>query len=100
MLEIPHLAAERGLRRMQAAFRRELHAAGLGDGDEITKMPQLHALVLYLLGISVNLQSLFQRGHAALFKPLRGERRGRDADGRQALNRTEFVVDLRRTRAA
>ena len=42
LLEVPHLAAEGGLRRMQAAFRRELHAARLGDGDEIAKMPELH----------------------------------------------------------
>ena len=68
LLEVPHLAAEGGLRRMQAAFRCELHAAGLGDSDEITKMPQLHALVLYLLGIPVNLQSLFQRERRALFE--------------------------------
>ena len=44
LLEVPHLAAEGGLRRMQAAFRCELHAAGLGDCDEIAKMPELHAL--------------------------------------------------------
>src|SRR5580693_7312314 len=69
LLEVPHLAAEGWLRRMQAAFRRELHAPSLSDGDEITKVPQLHASgALYLLGISVNLQSLFQRGHAPLFK--------------------------------
>ena len=42
-LEVPHLAAERGLRRMQAAFRRELHASRLRDGDEIAKMSELHA---------------------------------------------------------
>jgi hypothetical protein len=63
---------------MQAAFRRELHAPRLGDSDEIAKMPQLHALVLYLLGISVNLQSLFQRGRPALLKQQNED----DADGR------------------
>jgi hypothetical protein len=36
------------LRRMQAAFRRELHTPRLCDGDEITKMPQLHPC-LYIL---------------------------------------------------
>ena len=44
LLEVPHLAAEGGLRRMQAAFRCELHAPRLGDCDEIAKMPELHAL--------------------------------------------------------
>jgi hypothetical protein len=34
-------------------------------------------LVLYLLGISVNLQSLFQRGYLALFKRQDGD--GADA---------------------
>jgi hypothetical protein len=96
MLEIPHLAAEGWLRRMQAAFRRELHAPRLGDGDEITKMPELHALVLYLLGISVNLQSLFQRGRPAVFKRQNGERRGCGADGREALNRIDFAGDSQR----
>ena len=43
MLEVAHLPAEGWLRRMQAAFRRKLHASGLCDGDEIAKMPQLHA---------------------------------------------------------
>jgi hypothetical protein len=48
MLEVPHLPAEGWLRRMQAAFRRELHTPRLCDGDEITKMPQLHPC-LYIL---------------------------------------------------
>ena len=51
MLEVAHLAAERRLRRVQAALRRKLHAARLGDGDEIAKMPQLHIRLIYLLGI-------------------------------------------------
>jgi hypothetical protein len=48
LLEVPHLAAEGGLRGVQAAFRRELHAPRLGDRDEIAKMPELH-ICLYTL---------------------------------------------------
>ena len=43
ILEVAHLAAERGLRRVQARFRRELHASRFRDGDEIAKVPQLHS---------------------------------------------------------
>jgi hypothetical protein len=51
-LEVPHLAAEGGLRRVQAAFRRELHASRLCDGDEVAKMPQLHACLYTLQAYS------------------------------------------------
>jgi hypothetical protein len=85
---------------MQAAFRRELHAPSLSDGDEITKVSQLHALILYLAGISVKLQSLFQRGRPALSTGVNCEWRVWHVDGRQTLNRMDFVMDLLRTEAA
>ena len=82
MLEVPHLTAEGGLRRMQAAFRRKLHTPRLRDGDEIAKVPQFHASALYLVGISVNLQSLFRgRPSGCILAGERG-RCGWDADGR------------------
>jgi hypothetical protein len=37
MLKVPHLAAERRVRRMQTLFRRDLHAPRLGE------MPQLNS---------------------------------------------------------
>jgi hypothetical protein len=41
--EIAHLPAERGLRRVQPFLGRELDTPLFGDGDEITKMSQLHS---------------------------------------------------------
>ena len=40
--EIAHLSAQRGLCRVQPLLGRELQAALLRDGDEVTKMPELH----------------------------------------------------------
>src|SRR5437660_264528 len=42
VLEIPHLPAQGRLSRVQSPFGRNRQAALLGDGDEITKMSQLH----------------------------------------------------------
>src|ERR1700692_982448 len=42
VFEIADLAAEGRLRRVQPFLSRERQAALLGDGDEITKMSQLH----------------------------------------------------------
>jgi hypothetical protein len=43
IFEIPDLATEGRLRRVQAFLGRERQAALLGDRDEIAKVPQLHS---------------------------------------------------------
>ena len=43
MFQISDLTAERWLGRMQPPLGGDSQAALLGDGDEIPKMPQLHA---------------------------------------------------------
>src|ERR1700729_2012535 len=48
-------------------------------------------LVLYFGGISVNLQSLFQHGRAALFKRQNGERRGWALDAQSGQFRGKFT---------
>jgi hypothetical protein len=40
-LEVADLPAERRLRREQPRLRRELQAPGLGDRNEIAKLPEL-----------------------------------------------------------
>src|SRR6185295_3784110 len=42
VFQIPHLTAERRLRRMQPPLGRNRQAALLCDGDKITEMSQLH----------------------------------------------------------
>ena len=42
LFEVAHLPAEGGLRGVQPPFGGKLQAAFLGDGNEVTKMPQLH----------------------------------------------------------
>lgn len=44
VFQIPDLATERRLRRMEPPFGGECEAALLGDGNEIAKMPQLHTV--------------------------------------------------------
>src|SRR5262249_5234842 len=43
VLKIPHLTAERRLCGVQTPLGRDCQAPLLGDGDEISKMSQLHA---------------------------------------------------------
>jgi hypothetical protein len=43
MFQVSNLTTERWLGRMQPALGGERQAALLSDGDEIPKMPQLHA---------------------------------------------------------
>jgi NAD(P)-dependent dehydrogenase (short-subunit alcohol dehydrogenase family) len=44
LFQVPDLAAERGLRSVQAPLGCQGHAAFLGDRYQVAKMPQLHAL--------------------------------------------------------
>jgi hypothetical protein len=44
LFQIANLAAQRRLRRMQSLLRSQCEAAGFGDRDEVSKMPQLQAL--------------------------------------------------------
>src|ERR1700744_4433781 len=46
LFEIADLAAEGWLRDVQFLFCRELEAAGVGDGDEVSKMSELHPVPL------------------------------------------------------
>ena len=48
VFEIPDLAAEGRLRRVQPPLGRECQAALLGDRDEITKVPQLHRTFFHI----------------------------------------------------
>jgi hypothetical protein len=45
VLQIPHLAAQRRLRRVQPLRGGNRQTALLGDGYEIPKMPELHSML-------------------------------------------------------
>jgi len=55
IFQVPHLAAERRLCRVQAPLGGKGQAAFLCDGDEIAEMAQLHGLIPCLRGMEPNL---------------------------------------------
>jgi hypothetical protein len=61
IFEISDLTTEGGLRRVQLFLGRDRQTSGLGNRDEIAKVPQLHKCLPYLQGMTFSLQSLFLR---------------------------------------
>jgi hypothetical protein len=59
IFEISDLTTEGRLRRVQLFLGRDRQASGLGNRDEVAKVPQLHRGVPYLQGMELSLQSLF-----------------------------------------
>jgi hypothetical protein len=61
IFEISDLTTEGRLRRVQLFRSRDRQASGLGNRDEVAKVPQLHRSLPYLQGMVPSLQSLFLR---------------------------------------
>jgi hypothetical protein len=59
IFEISDLTTEGRLRRVQLFLSRDRQASGLGNRDEIAKVPQLHGSFPYLQGMALSLKSLF-----------------------------------------
>jgi hypothetical protein len=59
IFEIADLTTEGRLRRVQLFLSRDRQASGLGNSDEVAKVPQLHRCLPYLQGMVPSLQSLF-----------------------------------------
>ena len=59
IFEIADLTTEGRLRRVQLFLSRDRQAPGLGNRDEVAKVPQLHGSFPYLQGMALSLQSLF-----------------------------------------
>jgi hypothetical protein len=57
--EISDLTTQRRLRRVQLFLSRDRQVSGLGDSDEVAKVPQLYRCLPYLQGMAPSLQSLF-----------------------------------------
>jgi hypothetical protein len=61
IFEIADLTTEGRLRRVQLFLGRDRQASGLGNRDEVAKVPELHRCLPYLQSMAPSLQSLFLR---------------------------------------
>ena len=61
LFEIPDLPAERWLRSVQLLLGGNGQTAGIGHGDEVTEMPQLHSNLPYLASMGPAYKVFFRR---------------------------------------
>src|SRR2546430_7845299 len=68
IFEIADLTTEGRLRRVQLFLGRDRQASGLGNRDEVAKVPQLHRCFPYLQGMALSLQSLLRGRQGSLHR--------------------------------
>src|SRR6201991_4847959 len=69
LFEIADLAAERGLGGVQLLLGGNGQTAGIGHGDEVAQMPQLHCNLPYLTGMGPAYKVFFRPTSSLYSKP-------------------------------
>ena len=80
LFEIPDLPTERGLGSVELLLGGNGQTAGIGHGDEVAEMPQLHCNLPYLAGMGPAYKVFFRRTSAAYSKTALYARSARQAE--------------------